>query len=221
MATSPQSSDDETPDFDARFREDLVRLFRWRRDVRHFRRDALSPGLLDELLDLANLAPSVGLSEPWRFVEVAGVAARQAVLENFRRCNADALASYQGEDAQRYAGLKLAGLQEAPVHLAVFSDESTPQGKGLGRRTMPETLRYSVVGAIQILWLAARSHGVGLGWVSILDPEALKRDLSLPADWVLVAYLCLGYPAEDHLEPELQRRNWEQRGAPADRRLQR
>ena len=199
------------PAFDDAFQDQLLDLIRWRRDVRHFRRDPLPRNFLDELLAVADLAPSVGLSQPWRFVEVASRAARQAVLANYRRCNAEALESYDGEAADHYATLKLAGLEEAPLQLAVFCDEGTHQGKGLGRRTMPETLRYSVVAAIQTLWLAARSKGVGLGWVSILDPEALIRDLKVSEDWRLVAYLCLGYPQEDHLDPELQRREWERR----------
>ncbi|MDP2332262.1 MAG: 5,6-dimethylbenzimidazole synthase, partial [Reyranella sp.] len=110
-----------------------------------------------------------------------------------------------------YAGLKLAGLKEAPVHLAVFSDDSTHTGSGLGQQTMPETLHYSVVAAIQTLWLAARADGIGMGWVSILDPVAVTRVLDVPAGWSLVAYLCLGVPAEEHLDPELERHHWESR----------
>ena len=86
-----------------------------------------------------------------------------------------------------YMGLKLAGLKEAPVHLAVFSDEGTPTGGGLGRQTMPETLRYSVVAAVQTMWLAARAEGLGMGWVSIFDPEEVTRSLDVPAGWKLIA----------------------------------
>jgi 5,6-dimethylbenzimidazole synthase len=97
------------------------------------------------------------------------------------------------------------------VHLAVCADEATGQGHGLGRQTMPETIRYSVVAAIQTLWLAARAEGLGVGWVSILDPEAVRVTLDLPAGWAFVAYLCLGWPEEEHDDPELERRGWEQR----------
>ncbi len=107
--------------------------------------------------------------------------------------------------------LKLAGLKEAPVHLAIFSDDATHTGSGLGQQTMPETLHYSVVAAVQTLWLAARADGIGMGWVSILDPVAVTRVLDVPSGWSLVAYLCLGVPAEEHLDPELERHHWESR----------
>jgi len=107
--------------------------------------------------------------------------------------------------------LKLEGLSQAPVHLAVCADETTGQGHGLGRQTMPETIRYSVVAAIQTLWLAARAEGLGVGWVSILDPDAARAVLDLPEGWTFVAYLCLGWPEEEHDDPELERHGWEQR----------
>ena len=68
-----------------------------------------------------------------------------------------------------------------------------------------------MVAAIQTLWLAARADGIGMGWVSILDPVAVTRVLEVPQGWSLVAYLCLGVPAEEHLDPELERHHWEQR----------
>jgi len=182
-----------------------------RRDVRRFRRDRLPEGLLDELLRLACLAPSVGFSQPWRWVTVDSPEKRAAVLENFRICNQQALSEFEGERAALYARLKLAGLEEAPVHLAVFVDASTPTGGGLGRKTMPEMLSYSAVCAIQTLWLAARAHGVGLGWVSILDPEEVRRILDVPAEWRLIGYLCVGYPETEDDIPELEQQGWEKR----------
>ena len=170
MSTLPETVS-RTPEFDAGFRRRLEELYRWRRDVRRFRRDPLEPALLDRLLALAALAPSVGNSQPWRFVKVDDPARRAAVRANFEAANRAALAAYEGERAALYARLKLAGLDAAPAHLAVFGDEATSHGCGLGRATMPETLAYSVVGAVHGLWLAARAHGVGIGWVSILDPD--------------------------------------------------
>lgn len=209
--TETASNQPESPIFDAAFQARLQDLFLWRRDVRRFRPDALPRGILQELLEAAHMAPSVGLSQPWRFVLVESADKRQAMLENFRTANQRALAAYEGEQAKLYASLKLSGLAEAPVQLAAFCAESTTQGSGLGRATMPETLRYSVVTAIQNLWLAARSHGIGVGWVSILDADRIAADLDLPEDWGFVAYLCVGYPEEEHLDPELQRHKWEAR----------
>ena len=206
----------ETPDpssrpFDAAFRQSLRDLVLWRRDVRRFRRDPVDPALIHSLLELASHAPSVGHCQPWRFVLVESAECREAVRCSFVRANAKALETYEGEQRARYARLKLEGLEDAPVHLAVFADEATESGSGLGRQTMPQTLRYSVVAAIQTLWLAARAEGLGLGWISILEPETLCRVLEVPESWTLIAYLCIGRPVEEHLDPELERYNWQER----------
>jgi len=206
----------QPPDFDLAFRAGLRDLFAWRRDVRRFRADPLPAGAVERLIETACLAPSVGLSQPWRFVLVDSAARRAAIVESFERCNAEALGAYAGERAALYAGLKLAGLREAPVHLAVFCDEATPAGAGLGRRTMPEMLRYSAVAAIVQLWLAARAEGVGMGWISILDPAEAAAALDVPAAWRLIGYFCLGYPERDHADPELQAAGWERRLPPED-----
>jgi 5,6-dimethylbenzimidazole synthase len=144
-------------------------------------------------------------------VLVEDAARRAAVRANFERSNADALAAYAGERAQRYACLKLAGLDEAPVQLAVFADRGTAQGHGLGRRTMPEMAEYSAVMAIHTLWLVARAEGLGLGWVSILDRADVIRALDVPPEWIFLGYFCLGYPQIETLTPELEREGWEQR----------
>jgi 5,6-dimethylbenzimidazole synthase len=199
------------PEFDALFQEQLRTLLAWRRDVRHFQRRSVPRDIIDHLLALACLAPSVGLSQPWRFVLVEDEARRTAIRDNFRAENAAALADYAEERARRYALLKLSGLEEAPVHLAVFTEASPAQGHGLGRRTMPESVDHSVVMAIHTFWLAARSLGIGVGWVSILDPERLRRTLDASDDWRFVGYLCVGYPQFDSEVPELEARGWEHR----------
>jgi 5,6-dimethylbenzimidazole synthase len=142
-------------------------------------------------------------------------------MENFRACNEAALRDFDGDRAALYARLKLAGLAEAPVHLAVFADSETSTGGGLGRKTMPEMLSYSVVCAIHTLWLAARAHGVGLGWVSILDPQEVSRTLDVPPGWQLVAYLCLGYPVDETDRPELEQERWAKRQCYEEVRLYR
>jgi 5,6-dimethylbenzimidazole synthase len=206
----------ETPNpsprqFDREFRESFRDLILWRRDVRRFRRDPIDPALIDSLLELASHAPSVGHCQPWRFVLVESSERRQLVKASFARANAEALKNYDGDQRTQYARLKLEGLEDAPVHLAVFADETTPTGSGLGRGTMPETLRYSVVAAVQTLWLAARAEGLGIGWVSILEPDTIRAALDVSDSWTLVAYLCIGRPVEEHLDPELDRYRWQQR----------
>jgi 5,6-dimethylbenzimidazole synthase len=155
--------------FDAAFQAQLHERSVRRRDVRAFQTEALPPGTLDGLIGEACLAPSVGLSQPWRFVIVDDLRRRAAIAANFRAANRDALESYSGDQRAPYARLKLAGLEDAPCHLAVFVDEATGIGHGLGRRTMPQMLRYSAVAAICQLWLAARAQGVGMG--STLPPS--------------------------------------------------
>ena len=197
------------PSFDEAFTAKLGELLAWRRDVRRFRTDTLPEALLEKLLALMQLSPSVGHSQPWRWVRLRDLEQRAAVQASFAACNAAALADYEGEQARLYASLKLEGLREAPEQFAVFCDHGTGQGHGLGRRTMPEMLDYSVVAAITQFWLAARAHGVGVGWVSILDPDAVRRIVEAPPEWKLVGYLCVGFPVEEHDVPELVRAGWE------------
>jgi 5,6-dimethylbenzimidazole synthase len=201
--------------FDPAFRARLRELLIWRRDVRRFRRDPLPSGALEALIELACLAPSVGLSQPWRFVIVEDGAARAAIRQNFATSNAQALAAQSGDRAGLYAQLKLAGLDEAPCHLAVFADRATTQGHGLGRHTMPEMIDYSAVTAVHTIWLAARAQGIGMGWVSILDAAAVAAQLDVPADWKFIGYFCLGYPQADDTIPELEQSGWERRRLPA------
>ena len=208
-AASPSMS------FDTAFRAQLRELLVWRRDVRRFRRDPLPGGVVEALIELACLAPSVGLSQPWRFVIVDDAAARVAIRDNFAHCNAQALAAQAPQRAQLYARLKLAGLDEAPAHFAVFADRSTAQGHGLGRQTMPEMIDYSTVTAVHTIWLAARAQGIGMGWVSILDPATVATILDVPAEWKFIGYFCLGYPLADDTVPELEQAGWEQRRPPA------
>ena len=204
----------EAVPFDEQFRARLRDLFVWRRDVRRFRREPLPPGALERLIEAACLSPSVGLSQPWRFVIVDDPARRQAVRTEFKACNADALQSYAGELAAKYAKLKLAGLVEAPCQLAVFADCQTEVGHGLGRKTMPEMAEYSVVAAVSMMWLAARAEGVGMGWVSILDPLKVAAALDVPAEWKFIGYFCVGYPQADETIPELEQSGWERRRMP-------
>jgi 5,6-dimethylbenzimidazole synthase len=149
--------------------------------------------------------------QPWRFILIRTIEIRKAVHDIFLRSNQVALDSYEGERASKYVSLKLEGILEAPQNLCVVCNPECDRGHRLGRHSMPETALYSAVCAVQNLWLAARSEGVGVGWVSILDKEALQKVLQIPVNIVPVAYLCLGYVDRFAAQPDLERTGWEHR----------
>lgn len=210
------------PRFDADFAQKFDMLLRWRRDVRHFAPDPLAEGDMAELLEQAALSPSVGHSQPWRFVRLRTPDLRERLADHVDAENLRAARRYEGEARHGdYLALKLHGIREAPELLAVFCDEHASAGHGLGIATMPEMLRYSCVGAIQTLWLAARIRGIGLGWVSILDPLAVGAMLDVPDHWSLIALLCIGYPLAPSETPELEQKGWQAREPLADRLFER
>ena len=209
----PEPVQPEKPVFSQEFQEDFETLLKWRRDVRRFRTDPVPSATISHLLELADLAPSVGNSQPWRIVAVESDDIRSGVTAVFEAQNSAAATAYDDDKAAQYRQLKLAGLKEAPVHLAVFNEVNPDQGHGLGRATMPETLAYSTVSMIHTFWLAARASGVGVGWVSILDPEKMNNMLQVPPHWQFIAYLCVGYPEEEHIDPELERHHWQARSS--------
>jgi 5,6-dimethylbenzimidazole synthase len=197
--------------------EGVYRAIRERRDVRSgFLPEALADEVLLRLLGAAHNAPSVGLMQPWRFIVIRSPRVRGAVRDIFSQAHQLAADSYEGERGELYRGLKLEGILEAPQNLCIACDPVSERGHRLGRQSMPETAIYSAVCAVQNLWLAARAEGIGVGWVSILDPEALKTLLGIPPHMVLVAYLCLGYVDGFEARPQLERLGWEQRIPLAD-----
>ena len=188
----------------------LNAILTWRRDVRYFCTDPVPEALIDGLAGAMDLAPSVGNSRPWRVMRVRDAGLRAAVENVFAQCNADAAQNYDYAGRDAYLELKLAGLREAPEHLAVFCVTDPVEGRGLGRQTMNETLAYSAVMAIHTLWLAARAVNLGVGWVSILDPDKIGALLDAPVGWRFIGYLCLGYPASDDDTPLLHRAGWQE-----------
>jgi 5,6-dimethylbenzimidazole synthase len=190
--------------------ETLARIFRWRRDVRHFRNLPVAEDVLDRLRHAMDCAPSVGNARPWRVIRVNDPALRASVRANFNLCNAEAAKDYKDDQHQEYLRLKLAGLDAAPVQLAVFTLTDPVEGHGLGRRTLPETLHQSTAMAIHTLWLAARAENIGVGMVSILDPRAIEGLLDVPEGWALSAYLCLGHAEFADDTPLLHRVGWQE-----------
>lgn len=203
---------EEPPIFNDQFYEEFEQLLKWRRDVRVFDKRSLAPGMFESLLEQAlTYSPSVGNSQPWRFVRVKSQALRRSVRDHVEAEYALSAEIYDGEVSAHFRRLKLHGLSTAPEQLAVFSLANPEEGKGLGRQTMPKTLEWSTVMAIHTLWLAARAKGVGIGWVSILRPDEITRLLDCPPDWHFVAYLCMGYPGNESQTPDLVTDKWQDR----------
>ncbi|KTC38733.1 5,6-dimethylbenzimidazole synthase, partial [Pseudomonas putida] len=175
----------------------IYRVIAERRDMRHFIGGSVPPALLARLLAAAHQGPSVGLMQPWRFVRISDRALRgriQALVEEERLLTAQAM----GERSDQFMQLKVEGINDcAEVLVAALMDDR--ERHVFGRRTLPEMDLASVSCAIQNLWLAARAEGLGMGWVSLFDPQALAEVLGMPAGAKPVAVLCLG-PVEQFYE---------------------
>jgi 5,6-dimethylbenzimidazole synthase len=179
-----------------------------RRDCRRFLPDPLPDDLIARLLAAAHHAPSVGFMQPWNFLLIRSIEVRGRVRDAFERANTEAAARFEGERGERYRTLKLEGILESPINLCVTCDRSRHGPVVLGKTSQPEMDLYSTVCAVQNLWLAARAEGVGVGWVSIIDPADLHTILRLPEAVVPVAYLCLGRVPGFPPAPELERLGW-------------
>ena len=187
----------------------IYRVIGLRRDMRHFLPDPLDEALILRLLGAAHLAPSVGFMQPWRFIRVRSRDVRNqihALVEAERRQTAHAL----GEREEEFMRLKVEGIRECAEVLVVALTHDRKQHI-FGRRTMPEMDLASVACAIQNLWLVARAEGVGMGWVSLFDPESLAQLLGMPAGSRPVAILCLGRVPEFYRRPMLEDTEWAQR----------
>jgi 5,6-dimethylbenzimidazole synthase len=187
----------------------VYRVIAMRRDMRHFLADRLDDALLERLLGAAHMAPSVGLMQPWRFIRVRdpGLRARiHAIVEEERVKTAQALA----ERADEFMRLKVEGILECG-ELLVVALAGGREAHIFGRRTMPEMDLASAACAIQNLWLAARAENVGMGWVSLFDPEALRRLVHMPEGSRPVAVLCLGYVPAFYPRPMLEEVEWAHR----------
>jgi 5,6-dimethylbenzimidazole synthase len=193
-------------------REGLYRAIRERRDVRsQFLPDPIAPDVVARLLQAAHHAPSVGFMQPWDFVLIDSLDIKRAVKALYEQANADAASNYTGERATQYRRLKLEGIVDSPINLCITCDRQRGGPHVLGRHTVLETDLFSTCLAVQNLWLAARAEGIGVGWVSIVDPARLAQTLKLPEHVYPVAYLCLGYVSEFLPKPELEIAGWRSR----------
>jgi 5,6-dimethylbenzimidazole synthase len=182
-----------------------------RRDIRgnHFIDKQLSDKSLDRLMKAAVSAPSVGFSQPWEFVVIKDNAIKQQIKESFEIAHLKETTFFKDEKQQAYVQLKMEGILESPVNIAVFYKPSLEPV--LGQTNLKETGIYSVVCAIQNMWLTARALNIGMCWVSILNEENVKKILNAPAENQLIAYLCVGYVDKFLAQPELEALKWEKR----------
>ncbi|PIE40693.1 MAG: 5,6-dimethylbenzimidazole synthase [Gammaproteobacteria bacterium] len=189
----------------------LESVLKNRRDVRgnRFLSDPITDNDIDKLIDAALYSPSVGYSQPWEFVVVRDPAIKKSVQAIFAEENAKAAHEFSDQKQQQYARLKLEGISEAPVNLAVYYNPA--QKPVLGQTSMKEMGLYSVVCAVQNIWLMARAMNIGVGWVSILDPVKVNQLLGMPTNRRMVAYLCVGHVTEFAETPELENLQWEKR----------
>ena len=198
--------------FNEREREAVYKAIFKRRDVRgEFKPDPVPDKVLARLLKAAHHAPSVGFMQPWDFILIRSDETRQKIHKLFETANREAEDLFEGRKRELYSRLKLEGILSSPVNLCITCDRSRSGPVVLGRTHDMAMDIYSSVCAVQNLWLAARAEGVGVGWVSIFDREKLKSVLGLPEHVIPVAYLCIGYVDDFHLEPELQTAGWRER----------
>jgi len=180
-----------------------------RRDVRsHFTSRTIKDDVLAKILNAAHHAPSVGFSQPWNFILIKNITTKKKIKNSFEEEKNRSSKLVEEPKRSKYLSFKLEGILESPVNLCVTYDPSKFGPFVIGRSSIPEAGLYSVCCAIQNLWLAARTEGVGLGWVSILSNDTLKEVLELPNHVVPIAYLCLGYVDEFAQKPDLETAGW-------------
>jgi nicotinate-nucleotide--dimethylbenzimidazole phosphoribosyltransferase len=204
------------PEAVARFSDEARRavydVIGLRRDVRHFVRGADVDGeTLLRILGAAHLAPSVGFSQPWGFVVVRDLEAREAIRRSFNRCRDAEAVRYPPDRRAQYLSYRLEAIVETPVNVCVAVDLRPRDEAILGTTAQPEAVRASACCAVQNLWLAARAEGIGVGWVSIVEPQVLRGRLGLPAGVEPIAYLCLGHPVAFRSRPMLEELAWRPR----------
>ena len=180
-----------------------------RRDVRsHFTSRSIKDDVLSRILNAAHHAPSVGFSQPWNFILIKDITTKKKIKDSFEEEKNRSSKLVEEPKRTKYLSFKLEGILESPINLCVTYDPSKFGPFVIGRSSIPEAGLYSVCCAIQNLWLAARTEGVGLGWVSILSNDTLKEVLELPEHVVPIAYLCLGYVDDFAQKPDLETAGW-------------
>jgi 5,6-dimethylbenzimidazole synthase len=192
----------------AMWRQGVYRTIAARRDVREFLPDPIPKDILARILMAAHQAGSVGFMQPWNFVVVEDREIRRQIRAHVEAQRLLAAADFEGERREKYLAFKLEGIVDAPLNVCVTCDPTRFGPAVIGRHTIRETDAYSTCGAVQNLWLAARAEGIGVGWVSILEPARLRALLDIPEHIIPVAYLCLGYVREFPRRPTFETAGW-------------
>jgi nicotinate-nucleotide--dimethylbenzimidazole phosphoribosyltransferase len=207
--TAPILEPEEIARFSDEARRAVYDAIELRRDVRHFVPGApVDDATLERILRAAHHAPSVGFSQPWAFVVLRDPERRTRIRESFLKCRQAEAARYPEDRRAQYLAYRLEGILEAPVNVCVAVDLRPGPEAILGTTAQPEAVRASACCAVQNLWLAARAEGIGVGWVSIIEPHVLRRELALPAGVEPIAYLCVGHPVAFRAKPMLEEVGW-------------
>jgi len=196
-------------DFSEQERESFYKVIYSRRDVRsNFTSEPIDTQVLMRILDAAHHAPSVGFSQPWNFILVRNIETRKKIKESFEKEKARSSNLIEEPRRSKYLSYKLEGILDSSINVCVTYDHTKSGSFVIGRTSIPETGMFSVCCAVQNMWLAARTEGVGVGWVSILSNETLRNVLHIPDHVVPIAYLCLGHVNKFESKPDLEKNGW-------------
>jgi 5,6-dimethylbenzimidazole synthase len=190
------------------WRRGLYETIARRRDMRAFLPDPIPHETLARMLSAANQAGSVGFSQPWNFLVVENLDTRRQIRAHVEQERMRAAAAFSEERRAKYLAFKLEGILDAPINLCITCDQERFGPAVIGKNTIPETAVYSTCCAVQNLWLAARAEGVGVGWVSILEPHVLRTILRIPDRILPVAYLCVGFVESFPEQPTFEAAGW-------------
>ena len=201
--------DNSDIDFSEQERESFYKAIYSRRDVRsNFTSEQIDDQVLMRILKAGHYAPSVGFSQPWNFILVKNIETREKIKESFENEKARSSKLIKDPRRSKYLSYKLEGILESSINVCVTYDPTKSGPFVIGRTSIPETGTFSVCCAVQNMWLAARTEGIGVGWVSILSNETLRDVLNIPDHVVPVAYLCLGHVSKFEPKPDLETSGW-------------
>jgi len=201
--------DNSDIDFSEQERESFYKAIYSRRDVRsNFTSEQIDDQVLMRILKAGHHAPSVGFSQPWNFILVKNIETREKIKESFENEKARSSKLIKDPRRSKYLSYKLEGILESSINVCVTYDPTKSGPFVIGRTSMPETGTFSVCCAVQNMWLAARTEGIGVGWASILSNETLRDVLNIPGHVVPVAYLCLGHVSKFEPRPDLETSGW-------------